>query len=394
LNFKGKTIAVMVTGGIAAYKACDIVSSLCKTGADVHVVMTQSAKQFVSPLTFETLSKNRVVSALFDTEREWEVEHISLAKKCDAYLLAPCTANVIGKIAAGIADDFLSTTVMAFTGPIIIAPAMNTNMYCSPAYKANAETLKNRGFYFVEPQIGMLACGDTGAGKLADTNQIVSFLAQVLQPKNDLEGKKVVVTTGGTRENIDPVRFLGNRSSGKMGIAIAKAAAERGADVTLVAGFISQETDNSYQTIKVETTQQMLLAVAEQKEVDYYIFAAAPADYRPKILSKTKLKEEKLTLELVKNPDIAAEIGKNKGNSKTIIFAAETDNHLENARKKLVKKNADMAILNDVTRKDAGFDVDTNIVTILKQNQTKEYPLMQKSMLAHTILDEMLCLQR
>lgn len=393
INLKGKTVTVGVTGGIAAYKACEIVSRLVKEGADVHVAMTENAAHFVAPLTFETLSKNRVVMLNFDEKREWEVEHISLAKKTDIAVLAPCTANVVGKLACGIADDFLTTTVMAMRCPVIVAPAMNTAMYESDAYAANAETLKKRGFIFIEPTEGLLACGDTGKGRMAEPIDIVELVKNTLYSRADFAGKRVVITAGATREPIDAVRFITNRSSGKMGLSIARAAAERGAEVTVIAGFVTEPIDSCYRTVRVSTTEEML-AACRSIAADYYIMAAAPADYRAENYSAHKLKDKELNLRLVKNPDIARAVGENKKDAKLIIFCAETDDLLENSAKKLAAKHADMAVANDVTQKGAGFDCDTNIVTLLTSDAPPEkLPVMSKRELADVILDRVCTLK-
>lgn len=387
---KGKTIAVCVTGGIAVYKSCEIVSSLKKLGADVHVVMTQNATNFVSPLTFETLSGNKVILKNFDPDREWEVEHISLAKKCDVFLIAPCTANVVGKLCSGIADDFLTTTVMATTAPVVIAPAMNVNMYESAAYKANEQILRERGYIFIQPESGLLACGDVGKGRLAEPKDIVEKVIKVLFPKRDLEGKTVLVTLGSTREPIDPVRYVTNSSSGKMGAAIIKEALCRGARVIAVCGFVSVPLPSQAEVIKVATTDEMYEAVnGAFSQADYMIMAAAPADYKVKNRSDNKIKTAELSLKFVKNVDIAASIGKIKGQKRLVVFAAETENLVENARAKLVAKNADMVVANDVTQEGAGFNVDTNVATIITNDSITPLDKMDKSVLAGVILDKM-----
>lgn len=385
----GKTIAVCVTGGIAAYKACEIVSSLKKLGADVHVIMTQNAINFVAPLTFETLSGNKVVTKNFDPDREWEVEHVSLAKKCDIFVIAPCTANVIGKLATGIADDFLSTTVMAFTKPVLIAPAMNVNMYNSASYKQNEDTLIRRGFLFVETESGVLACGDEGKGRLASPHSIVDRIVDILKPRRDYVGKTVLVTLGSTREYIDPVRFITNASSGKMGLSIINAAMERGADVIAICGYVSVQLPKECTIVRVTTTEEMLDKTAEYAvNADVIIMAAAPSDYKPVYFSDNKIKSGELHVDFVKNPDIAATIGKVKGKRKLVVFAAETQNLVENAKRKLIAKNADVAVANDVTESGAGFDVDTNVATIVTRSGEESLPMMTKARLADVILDK------
>ncbi len=380
-----------VSGGIACYKACEIVSRLKKLNAGVDVVMTAHATEFVAPLTFETLSNRPVVSNMFDRKKEWEVEHISLAKKADLCIIAPATANIISKLAEGIADDMLTTTYLALKCPVIIAPAMNTNMYENPVVQANLQKLASKGVIIVDSEEGRLACGDVGKGKMAEPVDIVAKAVEVLCPKRDYEGKTVLVTAGATRENIDGVRFITNRSSGKMGIEIAKAAVKRGAKVVLVKGLV-QVNIPSYITdvVSVESTKEMYDAVLENyKKCDVIIKAAAPSDYRPKDKIDNKLKGEEITLSLVKNPDIAKAVGKVKGERKLVVFCAETKDLLDSAMQKLADKNADMVVANDVTMQGAGFDSDTNIVTIAKRDGfLKSYPVMPKSRVADIILDE------
>lgn len=380
-----------VSGGIACYKACEIVSRLKKLNAGVDVVMTAHATEFVAPLTFETLSNRPVVSNMFDRKKEWEVEHISLAKKADLCIIAPATANIISKLAEGIADDMLTTTYLALKCPVIIAPAMNTNMYENPVVQANLQKLASKGVIIVDSEEGRLACGDVGKGKMAEPVDIVAKAVEVLCPKRDYEGKTVLVTAGATRENIDGVRFITNRSSGKMGIEIAKAAVKRGAKVVLVKGLV-QVNIPSYITdvVSVESTKEMYDAVLENyKKCDVIIKAAAPSDYRPKNKIDNKLKGEEITLSLVKNPDIAKAVGKVKGERKLVVFCAETKDLLDSAMQKLADKNADMVVANDVTMQGAGFDSDTNIVTIAKRDGfLKSYPVMPKSRVADIILDE------
>jgi len=391
-NFFGKTVALGVTGGIAAYKACEIVSLLKKQGADIHVVMTKNACEFVAPLSFETLSNNRVIVDTFDRNFEREVGHISLAKKIDAFLIAPASANFIGKAANGIADDFLTTTVMACAKPIVIAPAMNTQMLLSDATQDNIKKLKNRGVHFIESAKGLLACGDSGKGRLANPNDIVDFLAKILFPKNDLNGKTVLVTAGATRENIDPVRYITNHSSGKMGLAIAIVAKNRGAKVILVHGSKpSKITTNFEKFISVTSTDQMFKAVMDNLEAaDIIIKAAAPSDYKVMQDFNQKIKVHELSLNLCKNVDIASEVGKKKGNKKLVVFAAETENLIKNATKKLNDKKADLIVANDITQDGAGFNSDTNIVTLISKTKTVPYPKMSKIQVAEIILDEVL----
>ncbi len=390
MNLSGKNIVIGVTGGIAVYKVCNVVSALRKAGASVYVVMTQNATQFVSPLTFETLSNNRVIVDTFDRDFEWEVEHVSLAKKADLFVVAPMTANFAGKLASGIADDFLSTTAMAMKCPFLLAPAMNTNMLTSVAYQNNEKILRERGAHFVVGGSGFLACGDVGSGRLAEPDEIVRAIYDVLTPNPDYDGKTVLVTAGGTSENIDPVRFIANRSTGKQGVAIAKKALDRGAKVILVTGNISVPVPSGVEQIKVVSTKEMYDAVmANLERADVIIKAAAPADYTV-AYSDTKIKDESFTLTFTKTVDIASEVGKVKGDKKLVVFSAETNDCLENARKKLVKKNADLAVLNDVTKAGAGFGTDTNIVTLITKDSEETLPIMEKSEIADIILDKVL----
>jgi len=386
-SLSGKNIIVGITGGIAAYKTCGIVSGLVKRGAEVNVIMTANAARFVAPLTFETLSNNRVTVDTFDRSFEYNVKHISLAKKADAFIVAPCTANFAGKYANGIADDFLSTTIIAVKCPVILAPAMNINMLNSPAYKQNTETLSRRGVIFIGPSKGRLACGDEGDGRMAEPSEILAKLDEVLFSKNDLAGKTVLITAGATREAIDPVRFISNYSSGKMGAALAQKAEERGAKIIFIYGNISVPIGSTWKSISVASTQDMYDAVANNlKYADVIIKAGAPADYKIAEKFDQKQKSNTLTINLEKNPDIASFVGKNKGKKKLVIFSAETENLIENAKKKLAAKNADIVVANNVTMDGAGFDVDTNIVTIISKDKTVSYDKMSKKQLADVIL--------
>lgn len=383
----GKTIVVGVSGGIAAYKACELVSRLKQANADVRVAMTKNAARFVAPLTFETLSGNEVICDTFDRATSWEPEHITLAKKADLFVLAPASANLMAKYACGIADDFLTTTLLAATCRVLIAPAMNTNMYLAAATQTNMLTLSARGCEFVEAESGRLACGDVGKGRMAEPETIFDRIVKLLTTRKDFAGKTVLVTAGATREKIDPVRFVSNSSSGKMGASICRALSERGAKVILVAGFTSV-TLCADEIIEVGTTCEMYDAVMQKlPECDIVIKAAAPADYCV-TESQNKIKSQTLTLQLKKNPDIAAAVGKIKESRKLVIFCAESENLLDNARKKLVDKNADMVVANDVTQNGAGFNVDTNIVTVITKKKEKQYGVMSKDALAHVLLDE------
>lgn len=393
---EGKCVVLGVTGGIAAYKACEIVSRLKKLHANVRVVLTEHACRFVQPLTFETLSGNQVAVSAF--EHSFEIEHISLARAADLLLIAPATANIIGKMAHGIADDLLSTTAMAVVCPILIAPAMNCAMYRSAALQENLETLKGRGVLTVGPESGHLACGDEDVGRMSEPETIVARVCELLRGQDDLAGKHVLVTAGPTREMVDPVRFLSNRSSGKMGYAIAEAAARRGARVTLVSGPVALERPRGVETVPVTSTLDLYREVTERaKSADLVIQAAAPADFRPLEAARHKIKKtgEGMTLQLTPNPDVAAQLGRDKHEGQVLVaFAAETDDLIANARKKLDKKNADMVVANDVTQPGAGFAGDTNRVTLVTRSDARELPLMSKRDVADAILDRALELMR
>jgi phosphopantothenoylcysteine decarboxylase/phosphopantothenate--cysteine ligase len=390
IMIKGKEIILGVTGGIAAYKAVELLRLLTKAGADVHVIMTKGAMEFVAPLTFQTLSMNPVSTSLFNLISEREIGHISLADRADLFIIAPATANVIGKLAGGIADDMLTTTVMATKAPVLIAPAMNVNMYQNPMYLENEAKLKGCGYHFVEPATGLLACGWEGEGKLQEPPVIFEEAVALLTPK-DLSGEHLVVTAGPTREELDPVRFLSNHSSGKMGYAIARAAWRRGAAVTLVSGPTCLDPPWGVETVAVVNAEEMRAAVlARVRSSSIIIKAAAVADYRPahRAAEKIKKTEDPLSLELVKNSDILGELGGMKGKRVLVGFAAETGCLLENAAKKLVEKNLDMVVANDVSQAGAGFNVETNIASFLFRDGRKEdLPIMGKGELADVILD-------
>lgn len=394
---KGKTIVLGVTGGIAAYKAVELLRLLTKAGADVHVIMTKGAMEFVTPLTFQTLSMNPVSTSLFNLISEREIGHIMLADRADLIIIAPATANIVGKLANGIADDMLTTTVMACKAPILIAPAMNVNMYQSPAYKENEARLKGRGVLFVEPASGLLACGWEGEGKLQEPRVIFEEALTALAPK-DLAGEKVLVTAGPTREEIDPVRFISNFSSGKMGYAIARAARRRGAEVMLVSGptYLGEPYGVAVtQVVSAREMREEVMAKAAGSSI--IIKAAAVADYRPANRADAKIKKKAApkTLELMKNPDILEELGKNKGKRLLVGFAAETGDLLQNAGKKLAAKNLDMVVANDVSQAGAGFNVDTNIVKLLfKGGRVEELPIMGKDELADVILDRVVEMEK
>ena len=390
------TIIVGVTGGIAAYKACDVVSKLKKLNANIHVIMTESACEFVQPMTFQTVSNNFVINDMFKEPKTWEVEHIELAKKADAFLIVPATANFIGKLAAGIADDMLTTTVMATRAPVIIAPAMNTNMYTNRIVQANMDKLGDLGYRFIDPASGRLACGDIGAGKLADVDDILAFIVDFFEKESeakDLAGRRIMISAGPTIEAIDPVRYITNRSSGKMGYAIAKRAVARGAQVTLVSGKTDLEVPEGLaKFISIESADDLYEnLVGEFDSNDVVIQSAAVADYKPKSYSdkKIKKKDSDLRIDLCRNKDIAQELGKIKGNKVLVGFAAETNDVLENAAKKIKKKNLDFIVANDLTMQGAGFSTETNIVKIIEADgRIKEYPKLLKSEVGDIILDK------
>ncbi len=391
----GKSVVLGVSGGIACYKACEIVSRLKKLGADVDVIMTKHACDFVAPLTFQTLAKSTVVTDEFAPVKEYDIKHISLAKKADIFVVAPATANVIAKLANGIADDMLSTTCLASCAPKLICPAMNVAMYGNEATADNIRILEERGMIFCQPTEGLLACGDVGKGRMAEPCDIVDKIVEILTPRQDMDGKTVLVTAGGTEESLDAVRVITNRSSGKMGAAITSACIERGAKVVFVHGNIKTDIPKGvYKSIAVRTTDEMYGAcLREFKEADIAILSAAPADYRPKKAYDSKIKGDEITVEFVKNPDIAAALGSGKERRKLVIFAAETDDLISNAKQKLTKKNADLVVANDVTKEGAGFDIDTNIAVLIDRfgNET-ESGKVSKRELADIIIDRVLSL--
>lgn len=389
---KGKNVVLGVTGGIAAYKAVEVVSRLKKLGANVDVVMTKNATEFVTPLTFETISSRPVTVETFARPERWEVEHVALAKKADLMLVAPATANVMAKLAVGIADDMLTTTLLATRAPILLAPAMNTGMWEAVATQQNLHMLLNRGVRTVGPESGHLACGDTGDGRMSEPEQIVEAAIAMLCPKRDMEGLKVLVTAGPTLERMDPVRYLTNDSSGKMGYALAEAARNRGAEVTLISGPVHIAPPEGVALVRVESTQELYHIMVERcQDQDMIAQAAAPADYRFQNPSAQKLKKREgkpLVLEMVENPDIAKAVGERKRAGQVLIgFAAETEGILAHAREKLVKKHLDMIVANDVTLEGAGFGVDTNIVTLVTENGETPLPKLSKREVAHRVWD-------
>jgi phosphopantothenoylcysteine decarboxylase / phosphopantothenate---cysteine ligase len=383
-----KTIVLGVTGGIAAYKAADLASKLTQAGASVRVIMTNSAQELVAPLTFESLTSNPVVTDMFRTNTEHRINHVSLAEIADIILIAPATANIIAKIANGLADDMLTTTVIASKAPVVIAPAMHTNMWENPITRDNIARLKQLGYYIVEPAVGRLASGGYGPGRFPDTEVIIGHIQKVLGKNGDLAGKHLIVTAGGTQEPIDPVRVISNRSSGKMGYALAEAARDRGADVTLISAPTAIAKPVGVEIVNVDTAEQMKTAVEKAvKKADALIMAAAVADYQVAKVAENKIKKESggLTLDLVHTPDILSEV---TGNFLKMGFAAESQDLLANARKKVEKKNLDLIVANDITEQDSGFGADTNRVVLIGKDGTPEsLPLLSKRQVADRILD-------
>ena len=389
----GKTVVLGVTGGIAAYKMPNVARMLKKMHCNVHVIMTQNATNFITATTFETLTGNKCLIDTFDRNFEFSVEHVAIAKQADLVLIAPATANVIGKIAGGIADDMLTTTVMACTCKILIAPAMNHNMYHNSIVQENIEKLKRHGYEIIDPVCGMLANGDTGDGKLPSQETLVSYVVRELAHEKDLHGKKVLVTAGPTQEAIDPVRYITNHSTGKMGYALAEAAMLRGAEVTLISGPTAIEPPMFVNVIPIISAQEMFEKVATNAtENDIIIKAAAVADYRPKEVCDEKIKksDHDTEIELERTTDILAYLGKNKGKTFLCGFSMETENMLENSRRKLDKKNLDMIVANNLKDKGAGFGVDTNLITIITRDRELQLELMSKQDAANCILDEII----
>jgi len=394
----GKHVVLGVTGGIAAYKACEVVSRLRKLHAGVDVIMTENATKLVAPLTFETLSNRPVCVDTFSRIESWDVKHISLAQKADVMVVAPATANIMAKLAHGIADDMLSTTLLANKAPILLAPAMNTGMWTADATQENLKTLLSRGVKTVGPGSGFLACGDTGSGRMSEPAEIVEAIVSLLCPQKDMKGLKVLVTAGPTVERIDPVRYLTNDSSGKMGYALAQAAQQRGAEVTLVSGPVHIPAPADVKVVPVTSTMSLYECMMELCESqDIIVQAAAPADYRVEHPADQKIKKqsgEPFTLTLVENPDIARAVGQRKQPGQVLVgFAAETQNVMDNAQQKLQKKNLDMIVANDVTAAGAGFGVDTNIVTLITANSTDALPMLTKREVADRIWDRALALR-
>lgn len=390
----GKTVVLGVTGSIAAYKAANLASMLVKQHCDVHVIMTENATNFIHPTAFETLTSHKCLIDTFDRNFNYNVGHVALAKKADLFITAPASANIIGKLAYGIADDMLSTTALACKCKKLIAPAMNTNMYENPIVQDNLNRLKRFGFEIIEPDSGFLACRDTGKGKLPKEEVLMDYILKDLHYEKDMTGKTVLVTAGPTREAIDPVRFISNHSTGKMGYAIARAAMERGADVFLVTGPVSIPAPPFIHIIPVSSAQDMLEAVASHAEkADIIIKSAAVADYTPVNIAKEKIKksDEDPSIPLKRTTDILAYLGKQKRPHQFLCgFSMETEHLLENSRKKLEAKNADMIVANSLRTKGAGFGTDTNLVTLITRDSVKELPLMSKDEVAYRLLSEIL----
>ena len=390
---KGKCVVLGVTGSIAAYKIANLASALVKLGADVNVIMTRNATNFINPITFETLTSNKCLVDTFDRNFEFNVEHVALAKRADVFMVAPASANVIGKIAHGIADDMLTTTIMACKCKKFISPAMNTNMFENPILQDNLAILKKYGYEIIDPASGYLACGDTGAGKMPEPDTLLQYILRELSHEKDLLGKNILVTAGPTREAIDPVRYITNHSTGKMGYAIAKCAMERGANVTLVSGKVDIKPPMFVNLVSVESAADMADAVKSRAaDMDIIIKSAAVADYRPKNVASEKIKKkdgEDSSIELERTEDILSYLGTNKKPGQFICgFSMETENMLENSKKKLAKKNVDMIVANNLRTEGAGFGTDTNVVTLITKDSARELPKMSKEAVADEILDE------
>jgi len=394
MRLKNKNILIGVCGGIAAYKVCELIRLLKKNEANVKVIMTENAQKFITPLTLQTLSQNKVYTDTFESEYSYDIEHISLTTWADILVVVPATANIIGKFANGIADDLLTTTFLAFDKPVLIVPAMNSNMFENAIVQQNIQKLKLVGINFVQPESGFLACGVYGKGRYPENQKILIEIEKLLCSQ-DLAGKKVLITAGPTREYLDPIRFISNRSSGKMGYALAEEAYKRGAKVTVISGPVNINTYADIEIINVQTAFQMYQKVKDiYMQYDILIFSAAVADYRPKSVSENKIKKEnrdELAIELVKNPDILKFVGDNKKPGQIIVgFSAETENVIENSQEKLKTKNADLIVANNVLEEGAGFDVDTNIVTLISKEKIENLPKMSKSEVAERIFDHVL----
>ena len=387
----GKTIVLGVTGSIAAYKTANLASMLVKLGADVHVIMTQNATKFITPMTFETLTDNKCIVDTFDRNFSFDVKHVSLAKKGDLFMVAPCTANVIGKVAGGICDDMLTTTIMATKAPVLFAPAMNTGMWENPILQDNLQKLKHYGYHIIEPVVGRLACGDTGSGKMPSEETLLEHILLHVAKEKDLEGKRVLITAGPTQEAIDPVRFITNHSSGKMGYALAKMAVLRGAEVTLVSGPVGIEPFAGIEKVGVKSAQEMFEAVtARSAASDIIVMCSAVADYTPASYSEQKVKKQdgELSIALARTKDILGYLGEHKREGQVLVgFSMETEHLIDNSRQKLEKKNADLICANSIADNNTGFGVDTNRVTLITRQGVKELPLCTKEETADLILD-------
>ncbi len=394
---KNKTVLLGVTGSIAAYKIANLASALKKLHADVHVLMTRNATNFINPITFESLTGNKCLVDTFDRNFQFQVEHVSIAKKADVVMIAPASANVIGKIAHGIADDMLTTTVMACKCPIYISPAMNTNMYENPILQDNMKTLEKYGYHMITPASGYLACGDTGTGKMPEPETLLQYIIQEIAFEKDLKGKKILITAGPTQEKIDPVRYITNHSSGKMGYALAKRAALRGAEVTLVSGQVSIAPPPFVRLVSITSAKDMFDAVtAVSEEQDIIIKAAAVADYRPAVVSDEKMKKKdgQMSIELERTDDILKYLGEHKREGQFLCgFSMETQNMISNSRAKLEKKNLDMIAANNLKVEGAGFKTDTNVLTLITQNEEVSLDMMSKEDAAGVILDKILTIQ-
>jgi len=388
---KGKTIVLGVTGSIAAYKTANLASMLVKLGADVHVIMTQNATKFITPMTFETLTDNKCIVDTFDRNFSFDVKHVSLAKRADLFMVAPCTANVIGKVAGGICDDMLTTTIMATKAPVIFAPAMNTGMWENTILQDNLLKLKHYGYYIIEPVVGRLACGDTGSGKMPSEETLLQHILLHAAKEKDLRGKRILITAGPTQEAIDPVRFITNHSSGKMGYALAKMAVLRGAEVTLVSGPVSLQPFAAVETVGVSSAEQMFKAVVQRSdESDVIIMCSAVADYRPAVCADQKVKKQDgdMSIALTRTKDILGYLGNHKREGQRLVgFSMETENLIENSRQKLTRKNADLICANSIAGNQTGFGVDTNKVTLITTREVCELPLCSKEDTADLILN-------
>lgn len=388
---KGKTVVLGVTGSIAAYKIANLASMLVKQHADVHVIMTKNATNFINPITFETLTNHKCLVETFDRNFQFHVAHVSLAQKADVMLIAPASANIIAKLAHGIADDMLSTTALACTAPILVSPAMNTRMYENAITQDNLETLRRYHFTVIEPDTGFLACRDTGAGKMPSETVLMNYILREIACEKDLLGKKVLVTAGPTQEAIDPVRFISNHSTGKMGYAIAKRAMLRGADVTLVSGPVSITPPPFVNVISIQSAKEMFDAVTEQaKEQDIIIKSAAVADYTPSTVATEKIKKQDndMAIPLNRTQDILSYLGQHKKAGQILCgFSMETEHMLENSKQKLERKNADIIVANNLKEQGAGFGTDTNVVTFITKNQVKELPILSKEEVADALFD-------